>query len=173
MAKRPKHKSAPKAKPRAKKPGDRRGTPKGKATGVGKGRGGGGKIGNPPFEPTEDHRRIVLTGAAFGTPYPIIADEIGICEDTLRKYFRRELDEGLPRANARLGGVLYKKAEAGDQKAIDSWFDRRGGSEWKKKSALEHSGPDGSPIEYSDLSEEELDARIAARLADRASKPKR
>lgn len=131
---------------------DRRGTPKGKATGAGKGRGGGGKIGNPKFEPTDQMREQVLSHAAVGTPHPIIADQLGFSESTLTKYFQKELAQGLPTANATLGGVLYKGALAGDAKKLEMWFDRRGGPEWRKKSGVELSGPNGAPIRHEELS---------------------
>jgi hypothetical protein len=172
MGKPPKPKRPPakrKQPPKSKKPTtnavkkiDKRGCPKGKGTRAGKG--GGGRIGQPPFKATDKQRELVLSHAACGTPRHIIADEIGISEDTLTRHFRKELDDGLPRANARLGGVLFKAAEKGDMRALEQWFDRRGGAEWKKKTALEHSGPNGAPIEYRDLSDEELEARIAAKL---------
>ena len=76
-----------------------------------------------------------------------MADRIGVNVDTLRKHFRAELDEGTDFANAALGEVLYKKALMGDTKCIENWFDRRGGSEWRKRTASETSGPDGGPIQ--------------------------
>lgn len=131
---------------------DRRGTPKGKATGVGKGRGGGGKIGNPKFVPTDEQRALVLSHAATATPYPIIAEELKIGESTLKRYFAKELEQGLPRANSRLGGVVYKEALAGNLRAVEMWFDRRGGVEWRKKSGVELSGPNGGAIRHEELS---------------------
>jgi AraC-like DNA-binding protein len=157
--------STSKAQP--KKRSDRRGTPKGK--GVRAGNGGGGKIGNPPFEATAEQREQVCEWAAAGVTQATMAAKLGISEDTLARHFRKELDDGLAVANAELGSVLYKKAKDGDIRAIEQWFDRRGGPEWKKKTALEHTGANGGPIEYRDLTEEELDARIEARLGEDAT----
>jgi hypothetical protein len=160
MAKSPKSKAAPKSKRRT----DKRGTPKGKGTQKG---GRGGRIGNPAFEATIEQRLAVEYLTACGWTQPMIAEKlstgsVNISEDTLKRHFRAELNEGVARATARLGGTLYEGAAAGDAKKLEMWFDRRGGQEWMKKTALEHSGPNGAPIEYRDLSDEEVEARIRA-----------
>ena len=99
---------------------------------------------------------------------------IGVNVDTLRKHFRPELDEGTDFANSALGEVLYRKALSGDIKAIENWYDRRGGSGWRKRTASETSGPDGGPIQVaatarrdmSHLSTEDIEAfeRLTAKL---------
>lgn len=164
MAKRP-------TKTPAKKP-DRRGCPKGKGTRQGgsaaRGAKARGKIGNPPFVATKEQREIVIMGSACGRTHAMIAELLGISDDTLTRHFRKELDEGLEVVNARLGNKLYEGALSGDAKKLEMWFDRRGGPNWRKKTGVEHSGPNGAPIEYHDLSDEELDARIATAMASHA-----
>ena len=105
--------------------------------------------GRPPFVATDEQRKRVMILAAAGHTQATVADRIGLNVDTLRKHFRAELDEGTDFANAALGEVLYKKAIMGDTKCIENWFDRRGGSEWRKRTASETSGPDGGPIQVS------------------------
>jgi hypothetical protein len=123
------------------------------------------------IEFTDKQREEVALLAAYGTPYEKICKHKifrtrerpdGISEDTLVKYFRPQLDKGLEYANAELGGVLFLEAKKGNVRAIEQWFDRRGGQQWKRKVAQEHSGPDGGPIRYTDLTEEELDAKLEA-----------
>ena len=104
----------------------------------------------------------------------MIAVRVGVNVDTLRKHFRAELNEGTDFANSALGEVLYRKALSGDIKAIENWYDRRGGSGWRKRTASETSGPDGGPIQVAamprrDLSHfttEEIEAfeRLTAKL---------
>ena len=112
--------------------------------------------------------------SAAGHTQATMAGRIGINVDTLRKHFRAELDEGTDFANSALGEVLYRKALSGDIKAIENWYDRRGGSGWRKRTASETSGPDGGPIQVaatarrdmSHLSTEEVEAfaRLTAKL---------
>lgn len=141
-----------KAKPPArKKPGEKRGAPK-------------GKFKNPPFVATEEQKRAVMILRATGKTQEMIALKLGISEDTLIKHFPHELSEGLEWANSELGGVLYKKAHGGDTKALEMWFDRRGGPEWRKKTGLEHSGLNGAPIQTRDVTKL-TDAQVAALAA--------
>lgn len=122
-----------------------------------------GEQGQKAFVPTEKQREWVQLQSAYGTPQQRMADKIPggpISLDTLVRHFRAEIDEGIKTANAELGGVLYREAKKGNVRAIEQWFDRRGGPDWKRKVAQEHSGPDGGPIRYSDLSDEELDAKL-------------
>lgn len=132
-------------KPSAPKKPDRRGTPKGKATSAGLN--GRGRIGNPPHEPTRENRRIVETHAAVGTPHWLIAEELNLSEDTLERHYRSELDRGLLKINARIGGRLAKAALDGCKTRQIFWMKTRAG--WKDTSRLEHSGPNGAPIPHS------------------------
>lgn len=118
------------------------------------------------FEPTEKQREFVALESAYGKSMEWICNHLpgakGICEVTLRQYFRKELDEGVEYANAQLGGVLFAQAKAGNIRALEQWFDRKGGSAWKRKVAQEHSGPNGGPIQYTDLTDEEIEAKLKA-----------
>lgn len=132
------------------------------------------KLGRPSFEPSEEQRQMVMILAAAGHIQKMMAARLGINVDTLRKHFRAELDEGTDYANSALGEVLYKKALSGDIKAIENWFDRRGGQPWRKITGSEHAGPDGAPLrivadarrDLSHLTEEELEQfhRLTAKL---------
>jgi hypothetical protein len=158
-----------------KKSSDRRGCPKGKGTiqgGPGVRSSGPtqkGRIGNPPFVATDEQRDKVVLLAAVGTLQRLIADELGISVDTLERHFRAELDEAAVRANAKVGKTLFEGAIEGDAKKIEMWLDRRGGPDWRKRTGLEHTGANGGPIEYRDLSDEEVEARINALLSGNAT----
>jgi hypothetical protein len=112
--------------------------------------------GRPSFVATDQQRNLVKILCAAGHNQATIGARIGVNVDTLRKHFRTELDEGTDFANSALGEVLYKKALAGDIIALQTWFDRRGGSGWRKRTASETSGPDGGPIQVAATARRDL-----------------
>lgn len=132
------------------------------------------KGGNPPFVATEHQRRLVMIGAAAGHTQITIAARLRISVDTLQRHLKAEFDEGRDFANSSVGEVLLKEALKGDVKAIEQWLDRRGGREWRRRTANEQSGPGGGPIrilaeqrrDMSHLTEEEVEQleRLTARL---------
>jgi hypothetical protein len=174
MAKAPK--KSPVKPPRApKKRPDRRGCPKG--GGVRKGGAGArtsgskpkGRIGNPPHVRTAQNAIRIEAMVAAGAEQWFIAEELGLSEDTLQRHYRPELDHGKKRVDWKVGGSIAQKALAGDPDFQKFYAARRAG--WKTTTAVEASGPDGGPIEYRNLSEEELDARIKELLSGRGADP--
>lgn len=121
------------------------------------------KRGPLPWAPTDEERRLVEHYVSIGYTQEQIARLVGKSEDSLARHCRDELDLGALRVNAKVGGKLFQKAMAGDTAAIIWWEKTRMG--FTEKRHLEHSGPNGGPIEYQNLSDEEIDARIAATLA--------
>jgi hypothetical protein len=149
--------AAARAKPgAAKKRVDKRGTPKGKGTRTGgpgaEGRGGKpkGRIGNPPFIATHEQRIQVEAYIAAGAQQWLIAEYLGISDDTLTRHFRVELEFGKQRAISKIGASMVKKALEGDHDAAKYVLARIGG--WKQTTAVEQSGPNGAPIEVRDMS---------------------
>lgn len=65
------------------------------------------KIGHVP---TEQTKKIVLNMAAFSIPRDRIADVIGICEKTLYKHYREELNTSHTNALAQVASTLYQTA---------------------------------------------------------------
>lgn len=96
----------------------------------------GGKKGRgrPAYEPTEDTRAKVRTWAAVGTTQDVIAAELGICIDTLAKYYREELDEATARGVANVASNLYSKAMAGDVTSMIFYLKTRG--RWSEKASV-------------------------------------
>lgn len=86
-----------------------------------------------PHKPTKGQRDTVILHARVGTPQPIIAQVIGICETTLRKHYRAELDVSLHTANADVGGALYNKAINGDTTAQIFWLKTQAGMRERKE----------------------------------------
>lgn len=124
-----------------------------------------GHRGNPPYEVRPEDRIRVEAWVAVGAKQELIAEMLSISVDTLQRHFRAELDHGKDRALSKIGGSMVADALNGDKDSQKFVLARIGG--WK--AGLEHSGPNGGPIEYRDLSDEELDARIAALTSDGAS----
>lgn len=97
-----------------------------------------------PHTPTDETRQLVKFAAAVGTRYEVIARQLGICDDTLKKYYRDELDLGRDQANQAIASSLYQKALDGDTTAMIFWLKTR--ARWRDTQALEVSGPDGGPM---------------------------
>jgi hypothetical protein len=74
-----------------------------------------------------------------GVPQPQIALFIGIFDETLRKYYRREFDLGMIEANAKVAEALFRQAtEEGNTAAAIWWTKARMG--WRERTGTEHSG---------------------------------
>jgi transposase len=101
-------------------------------------------MGRPPHQPTDQTRLQAKTLAAVGIRHEDIAAKIGICADTLVKYYKHELDDGRVDANAQIGKSLYEQAKAGNTAAMIFWLKTRAG--WKETQVQEHTGPDGTPL---------------------------
>ncbi len=100
----------------------------------------------PTFVPTPEQRRTVRAMAAFGIPQPDIAAVIGICDRTLRKAFREELDRAAAEANAKVAEVCFRMATSGTVPAATFfWLKTRAG--WREVNRQEHTGQDGGPIQ--------------------------
>ena len=106
--------------------------------------------------------RQVEAMAAYGVPEADIARVLGIDPKTLRKHYREELDSGHVKANAKVAENLYRKATGEGREAVTAaifWLKARAG--WRETSIHEVSGRSGGPIQFSWLSDTELDAKIA------------
>jgi hypothetical protein len=88
-------------------------------------------------EPTDAMRQKVSSMAAIGIPHKDIARVIDIDDDTLRQYYRDELDKAHIMANSQVGGHLFKKALSGDTACLIFWAKTRMG--WKESMLLENN----------------------------------
>jgi hypothetical protein len=100
--------------------------------------------GRPPFEPDNEQRLAVTTLAACGTRFALIARHIGVDAKTLRRHFRKELNEGRQDANALIARSLFAQAIAGNTTAQIFWLKTRAG--WRETSTFEMTGPNGRPL---------------------------
>ena len=115
------------------------------------------KTGRPPHVPTEATRQTVALHATVGTRLEVIAEILGISVDTLQNYYRSELDTSREKANAAVGGALYKKAMSGDTASMIFWLKTR--ARWRE--TVDISNEDGS------LKPEATQAAVLAILAKR------
>ena len=102
------------------------------------------KMGRPPYEPTEEGRKLARTLSAVGIPFEDIAAKLEISADTLVKYYKADLDAGRIDANAAIGQTLFQQAKNGNTAAAIFWLKTR--ARWKETHAVEHSGPDGQEL---------------------------
>jgi hypothetical protein len=104
--------------------------------------------GKKPYQPEEADRKRVEAMTGYGLTHDQIASVIGISDETLRKYFRRELDTGAALANSRVAQNLYKWATSDKPGAVAAsifWTKTRMG--WREVTRQEHTGPNGGPIQ--------------------------
>ena len=115
------------------------------------------KTGRPPHVPTEATRQTVALHATVGTRQEVIAEILGISQDSLQRHYRTELDTSREKANASVGGALYKKAMSGDTASMIFWLKTR--ARWRE--TVDISNEDGS------LKPEATQAAVLAILAKR------
>jgi hypothetical protein len=111
------------------------------------------KTGRPPHEPTDKIRSQVEALVGYGIPAVEIAMMVGISDETLRKYYREEIDTGTAKANAKVAQSLYQKATGDGASAVTAaifWLKTRAG--WKETIVNENVGKDGGPIQVEDTS---------------------
>jgi hypothetical protein len=111
--------------------------------------------GRPAHQPTEATRQTVSLHATVGTKQDVIAEILGISVDSLQRHYRAELDTSREKANASVGGALFKKAMGGDTTAMIFWLKTR--ARWRE--TLDISNEDGS------LKPEATQAAVLAALA--------
>ena len=116
--------------------------------------------GRPPYQPNEKDRSTVRSMAPF-INQDDIARTIGISDDTLRKYYREELDSAKVRADAAVGQSLLMQAVGGVEQnwreAVPSAtiFYAKTRMGWKETVGLDHSGAVGV-ADYTKLTDDQL-----------------
>jgi hypothetical protein len=113
------------------------------------------KPGPKPHQPTDATRQTVSLHATVGTRQEVIAEILGISVDSLQRHYRSELDTSREKANANVGGALYKKAMNGDTASMIFWLKTR--ARWRETVDITNS--DGS------LKPEPVAAKVLAALS--------
>jgi hypothetical protein len=98
------------------------------------------KPGPKPHQATDATRQTVSLHATVGTRQEVIAEILGISVDSLQRHYRSELDTSREKANANVGGALYKKAMSGDTASMIFWLKTR--ARWRETVDITNS--DGS-----------------------------
>jgi hypothetical protein len=98
------------------------------------------KPGRPPHKPTDATRQTVSLHATVGTRQEVIAEILGISVDSLQRHYRSELDTSREKANASVGGALFKKAMSGDTASMIFWMKTR--ARWRE--TVDISNEDGT-----------------------------
>jgi len=103
------------------------------------------KVGRPFYYADDRSRRQVQAMVQFGVPLDQIARVLTINKNTLEKYYRREIDIGHVKANAKVAESLYKNAvDFNNVAAQIFWCKTRMG--WKETMVVDTpDGRDGLP----------------------------
>ena len=99
-------------------------------------------------EPTEKDRKQVTLMAGIGLTHDQIAKVIGVSDETLRKYYEKELETAAAMMNAQVAQNLFSIATGKGAGAVASaifWMKTRGG--WREVERKEITGKDGAPIQ--------------------------
>jgi len=94
--------------------------------------------------PDDNTRLLVKTLAAVGTRYVDIAHKLGINDETLRKHYRQDLEDGRIDANSQVASTLFQRAKQGNMTAAIFWLKTRAG--WKETNVTEFSGGEGTEV---------------------------
>lgn len=91
-----------------------------------------------PHKPTGKSRAEVAALYSFGNTQEDIAAYLEICVETLVKYYKRELDTALIKANAQVANKLFRKATEGDDLgAMTFWLKTR--ARWRTVDHEDHN----------------------------------
>lgn len=80
------------------------------------------KAGRPPYKPTVADRRKVASAAGGGMSHEAIALALGICRNTLGKYFERELSIGAMEMRAKVLDAMVQTALKGNVAAQKAYL---------------------------------------------------
>jgi len=102
------------------------------------------KGGRPAHVPTPETREIVSRYARLGVRQDLIAAEIEISDETLRKYYRKELTKPRAELGAQVAECLVQRALAGSETSIIFYLKTQ--QNWKETQEIQHTGYDGMPL---------------------------
>ena len=109
--------------------------------------------------PTESSRLIVQRAYGMGMTLEQTSELIGIDTATLVKHYKKDLENSAAHLNFNVSQNLYRLAMGSDRAAVTAsmfWLKCRAG--WREVQRVEHTGPDGGPIQHQ-VSVETIDPR--------------
>ena len=71
-----------------------------------------------PHKPSEENRRLIRTLAGIGVPIKMVANQVGIDEKKLRKYYDDDIDVGQAKATSQIAKRLYDIAMSDSKEAL-------------------------------------------------------
>ena len=89
--------------------------------------------------PNDVTRAFVVAGKVCGHPHATIAQQLGICMNTLEKHYSYELLNGVDHCNNLIASTLFQKAVRGDTACLIFWAKTRMG--WKETQVHEFIPP--------------------------------
>jgi hypothetical protein len=93
--------------------------------------------------PTPELRQRICDLVMSGAPHHIICEILEINDDTLRKYYAKELKTAKTIAIERIGKTVYQQAIDGDNKAQALYLKTQGASQgWIEKQVIETTSVD-------------------------------
>jgi transcriptional regulator with XRE-family HTH domain len=120
------------------------------------------KEGRQPFVPTMANRLLVRKLARAGWTQDAIAEGMGVSDETLRKYFRYELDMGNIEMCSTIESTLYDIATDAEHKscvaAATVLLKAKGGDEYRETKRTEITGADGGPLQQQIQNVDVIDA---------------
>jgi hypothetical protein len=95
--------------------------------------------------PTPELRQRVCDLVMCGTPHHLICEVIEINDDTLRKYYDKELKTAKTIAIERIGKTVYQQALEGSEKSQALYLKTQGASQgWIEKQIVETTSSEDS-----------------------------
>ena len=89
-------------------------------------------------QPTDEIRQRVCDLVMCGTPKYLIAEVLDINDDTLSKYYSKELATAKSLAIERIGKTVYQQALNGNEKSQALYLKTQGSSQgWVEKQVIE------------------------------------
>ncbi len=101
---------------------------------------------NPKYQRSDAVAKRVETLSGYGLNAEQIAIIEKISRRTLFRYYGKELEEGREKAIANVSQTAYQMAVGGKVPAMTMFY-LKCRARWKEVHAIEHSGPEGKPIE--------------------------
>lgn len=93
-------------------------------------------------KPTDETRKMVEAAAGVGLAHNTIATLIGITDKTLRRRYRKELNEGVAKAHFNVGKTTYERAIAGDRTLL-IWYEK---TRMGMRETVQVTTPPGEPF---------------------------
>jgi hypothetical protein len=125
----------------------------------------------------------------LGNTIEVAARASGVCRDTIYEWLNRakkgeepfagfadDFDQAIAEAQQRTLRLILDAAEHGNEKVGPQWqaaawiMERRWPNEWGRRERVEHSGPEGRPIEIASA-EERIASKLASLLARSGGDP--